>query len=347
MLRAFILMALLILAPPSGLYAQKILCLSDYQGGGKAATLERLVEAVAVHEGPIDTLIVAGDYIDADDLLVPFWTRLGKPLKRHPLKMHPLERHPPVVLFARGNHDEAASLVMDFSDPFAGNTHPPPIHLPDKEPGQITAYRENDILFIVTDPFLSFSRKGYTKRQLDRLETLLSRSTYTHAFVVGHLPAFPKFRHIGKSIDHFTYARDRLVRILARYHAHFIHGHDHYANMIRVGTSLHIDCGTINGGYGSAVVIDTDAEKLGVRMYEVYMTDKLGPPQMAFQFIGSGVTIGGRRPLQGKGKGGVERFHPVHLWGSRQVPHTRPRFLEMGLMEANLEYLMDWINYFL
>lgn len=249
-------------------------------------------------------------------------------------------------MFARGNHDGAAALVLDSVSPKAPDIHSPTIALPSGKPGQLAAYVSNDVLFVVTDPFLSFRRKGYTKRQLDRLEVLLSTSTYTHAFVVGHLPAYPKFRHVGKSIDHFTYARDRLVRILARYNAHFIHGHDHYANLIGVEASLHIGCGTINGAYGSAVLLDTDDGRLDVRIYERFMGEGQVSPPVAFQFKKPGISAGGR-PLQKRYDGGDRRFKPIHLWGSRLVPHTRPRFIEMGLMEANLEYLLDWINYFL
>jgi hypothetical protein len=220
-----------------------------------------------------------------------------------------------------------------------------PIHLPESKPGQVTAYARNGLLFVVTDPFLSFKRKGYTKRQLDRLEALLSSSTCRHAFVVGHMPAFPKYRHIGKSVDHFTHARDRLVRILACHGAHFIHGHDHYANVMRVNGSLHIGCGTINGAYGSAAIIDTEGEDLDLRFYEVGTDALPAEPVLAYQYAheqGSEQAKGLQRVWPAD-----RRYQPDHLWDSKREPPSRPRYIEMGLMEANLEYLLDWINYFL
>jgi hypothetical protein len=159
------------------------------------------------------------------------------------------------------------------------------------------------------------------------------------------MPAFPKFRHIGKSIDHFTFARDRLVRILARHGAHFIHGHDHYANAVRVNSSLHIGCGTINGEYGSAVIIDTDGGHLVVRFYEVGTEALQTKPQLVYQYTYE------NNSEKGRGLQRVwpadRRYHPEHLWGSNRVPPSRSQFIEMGLMEANLEYLFDWINYFM
>jgi hypothetical protein len=335
MLRFYLLVVLLILAEPAGLHAEKILCISDYQGGGKRGTLERLLDSVLANEGRIGTLIVAGDYIAADDLLTSIWASFAK---RPGIA-------PPNVLLARGNHDEAPEMALDFVNSVSSDSRTGPIYLPDQKPGQITAFTHNGSLFIVTDPFLSLKRKGYTKRQLDRIEALLSASRYTQAFVVGHMPAFPKFRHIGKSIDHFPFARDRLVRILAQHGAHFVHGHDHYANVMRVDTSLHIGCGTINGDYGSAALIDIHAGGMSVRFYEVGGEDLQAGVQFAYQFtltdtIEESFTLERVRPDH-------RRYQPEHLWGSRRMPPTRPRFIEMGLMESNLTYLLDWINYLL
>jgi predicted phosphodiesterase len=334
--RPIILIVLFMLSAPTGLYAEKILCLSDYQGGGgKADTLERLLETIFTAEGRIDTVIVAGDYIKADDLLTAVWMRLGDRAKIAP----------PDILFARGNHDKADAMVLSFDPSLPSVARASPVHLPEQKPGQITAYARNGLLFVITDPFLSFKRKGYTKRQLDRLEALLSSTKYARAFVVGHLPAFPKFRHVGKSIDHFTYARDRLVRILARHGTHFIYGHDHYANIMRVDASLHIDCGTINGAYGSAAIIDTDGAQLVVRFYEVGAEALQAKTQLVYQYTFED------NPEKGHGLQKVwpadRRYQPDHLWGSNRVPLSRSRYIEMGLMQATLEYLLDWINYFL
>lgn len=335
MLRSIVLVVFLMLSTPTGLHAEKILCLSDYQGGGKAQTLERLLETIYTNEGRMDTIVVAGDYIKADDLLTAIWRRFGdRP-----------EIAPPDVLFARGNHDEAAAMALSFDPPLTSDTRTSPIHLPEQKLGQITAYTRNGLLIVVTDPFLSFKRKGYTKRQLDRLEALLSSSKYSQAFVVGHMPAFPKYRHIGKSIDHFTFARDRLVQILVRHGTHFICGHDHYANIMRVDASLHIDCGTINGGYGSAAIIDTEGGQLIVRFYELGTEDSQTKPQLVYQYTyedNSEKERGLQRIWPAD-----RRYHPDHLWGSNHIPPSRQRYIEMGLMEANLEYLLDWINYFL
>jgi hypothetical protein len=335
MLRSYLLVVLLIIAEPAGLHAEKILCISDYQGGGKAGTLERLLDSVLANEGRVGTLIVAGDYIVADDLLTSIWASFGK---RPGIA-------PPNVLLARGNHDEAPAMALDFIYSVSSDSRTGPIYLPDQKPGQITAYAHSGLLFIITDPFLSLKRKGYTKRQLDRIEALLSASKYAQAFVVGHMPAFPKFRHIGKSIDHFPFARDRLVRILAHHGAHFIHGHDHYANMVRVDTSLHIGCGVINGEYGSAALIDTHDGGMIVRFYEVGREDLQTGLQFAYQFTlkdtrDEGFALERVWPDH-------RRCRPEHLWGSRRLPPTRPRFIELGLMESNLAYLLDWINYLL
>jgi predicted phosphodiesterase len=336
MLRALILVILFVLAQPSELFAEKILCISDYQGSGKATTLALLLDTILAKEGQIDTVIVAGDYIEADDVLTSIWTRFGNLPKTHP----------PEVLLARGDHDGAAARVLDCAYPRPSNSRISPIHLPEQKPGQIRAYAHNGMLFIVTDPFLSLKREGYTKRQLDRIEALLSTSKYTHAFVIGHMPAFPKFRHIGKSIDHFTYARDRLVRILARSGALFIYGHDHYANMMRIDASLHIDCGTVNGQYGSVAIIDTGSGTIAVRYYEVFMQGQRGFPTLAFQ---SGKADTSTEPCTSDQKTPLnpKRYNPIHLWGSMRVPPSRQQYIEMGLMESNLEYLLDWINYFL
>jgi predicted phosphodiesterase len=330
------LLSFLILSAPVGLYAEKILCISDYQGGGKSETLERLLETIFTNEEAIDIIIVAGDYIMADDLLTTIWVKLlDRPNATYP-----------EILFARGNHDDAAAMVLDFSYPTqTSNARTNPIHLPDQKPGQVAAYQRDGLLFIVTDPFLSFKRKGYTKRQLDQLEVLLSSSKYTHAFVVGHMPAFPKFRHIGKSLDHFTFARDRLVEILARHDAHFIHGHDHYANMLRIKASLHIGCGMIDGAYGSAVVIDIRNGKVSIRFYEVETGVPQAKTQLAYQYV---------REEDPEAKSDLLKiwpsdrpYRPDHLWGSNRTPPSRPHYIEMGLMESNLEYFLDWINYFL
>jgi hypothetical protein len=336
MLRFFTILSLLFLAAPLGLNAETILCVSDYQGGGKAETLADLLEAIFTQEGQIDIIIVAGDYIDADDILTAIWVDSGN-------RPH---RSPPDILFAGGNHDAAAARVLDFAYPVQGSeAHTPLIHLPHPKPGQTTAYQRNGALFILTDPFLSFTRKGYTKRQLDRIEALLSSSRHTHAFVVGHMPAFPKFRHIGKSLDHFTYARDRLVEILAHHGAHFIHGHDHYANVLRVRASLHVGCGMINGDYGSAAVIDTRDGDLIVRFYEVGTEAPKAKPRLVYQYTHAAQTE------KGAGLQRVwppdRRYQPDHLWGSIRVPPARPHYIEMGLLESNLAYLLDWINYFL
>jgi predicted phosphodiesterase len=335
MLRSSILILLFSLVWPDSLFAEKILCLSDYQGRGKAATLERLLDTVYSNEGSVDTVVVAGDYIVADDLLISIWNKLsGFPNTKLP-----------EVFFAKGNHDSACAMSLDFSHPLPSATALDKIHLPNRKPGQVTAFHKNGLMFIVTDPFLSFKRKGYTMRQLNRIEALLSASKCTHAFVVGHMPAFPKYRHIGKSIDHFPHARDRLVRILAIHGAHFVHGHDHYAHLMRIEDSLHIDCGSVNGQYGSAAIIDADSGVVSIRFYEVFMQEEREYPSIAFQFMAADKFVEhcafDRKHLN------IEGNRPVLLWGSRQVPPSRQRYIEVGMMESNLEYFLDWINYLL
>jgi predicted phosphodiesterase len=335
MLRSLILTLLFVMMDPSCLLAEKILCISDYQDSGKAATLARLLEVVIANEDRIDFVIVAGDYIVADELLMSIWNGCERVSRRRPLE----------IFFARGNHDAAAAMELNAAYPMPSDSGLSPIHLPHRKPGKITAHLRKEVLFIVTDPFLSFKRKGYTKWQLDRIEALLSSSSYTHAFVVGHMPAFPKYRNIGKSIDHFPHARDRLVRILTNYEAHLIHGHDHYANLMRVDGSLHIDCGTVNGQYGSAVIIDTDSSVISIRYYEVFMNRQIPPPPLAFQYLIDterfGLCASDKKHLS------INRYSPTQVWGSKQIPSSRQRHVEMGFFESNLGSILNWINYLL
>jgi hypothetical protein len=91
----------------------------------------------------------------------------------------------------------------------------------------------------------------------------------------------------------------------------------------------------IKGAYGSAVVIDTQGGDLVDRFYEVGTEAPQDKPRLAYQYAHEENSEAG--PGLQRIWPSDRRYQPDHLWGPNRVPPSRRRYIEMGLMESNLE----------
>jgi hypothetical protein len=315
--------------------AEKIMCISDFQGRGKEKTLELLASRVIAAEGNIDTLVVAGDYIDSRLIYNIFRSNFG-------LTITP---ESPSIIFAVGNHDMENRPCGD--DYFCEQISPlyPNNAYPLSPKGTFFAYLSGDVLLIVANPFLSsFHRKGFTDRQLDWIEEKLSNGDYRHAFAIGHLPAFPLFRHVGKSLDHYPPARDRFWKILTDHQANYITGHDEYFNIQQKNGTLQLDCGTITGGYGSAIVIETGDNTIDIRCYELTNNGKGILFKLSYSYV---LNVVSRKDLAHPESQKEKSQTPRILWGSDRLPISKEKMVdktnyikERSLFIAQLNYLL-------
>lgn len=99
------------------------------------------------------------------------------------------------------------------------------------------------------------------------LQQDLNTTDQDHVFVFGHEPAFPRYRHVGDSLDQFPESRNAFWNMLVidpRVRAYFC-GHTHYYYRMRVGDPTNVgtsgypdqdggvyqvDCGAIGNPYG-------------------------------------------------------------------------------------------------
>lgn len=325
---------LLIAGPlPGSAMSLKIMCISDYQGEGKQEMLERISFQVIAAEGGIDALIVAGDYITSAEIFNLFNRKYGLGSSSQQLD----------IFIAPGNHDTEERLCGDdyFCDTLS--LRYPLDRFQPSHRGTFFKYQIDDVLLIITNQFLPWRRKGYTRLQMDWIEGVLASSQYQHAFVVGHLPAFPAYRHVGESLDHYPVARDRFWDILSTHGAHYIHGHDEYFNLQYSNGSYQIDCGTVTSGYGSTVIIDIEDEELSFRFYELEQTGAGTIVSQSFAYRSAAEkNLNAMRPNNRE-----QDVIPSLIWGSDRFPVSNPSALKSYAPEkkGRIESLGDWISY--
>ena len=157
----FIYLLLLIAGPiPGSAMSLKIMCISDYQGDGKQEILERISAQVIAEEGGIDALIIAGDYISSEEIFTLFNQTYG--LGSSPQKMD--------IFIAPGNHDTEERLCGDDYFCEKLSLQYPTARFQPSPRGTFYKYQIGDVLLIITNQFLPWHRKGYTRLQLDWIE---------------------------------------------------------------------------------------------------------------------------------------------------------------------------------
>ncbi|UCE20373.1 MAG: metallophosphoesterase [Gemmatimonadota bacterium] len=119
------------------------------------------------------------------------------------------------------------------------------------------------------------------------LQTDLNATEADHVFVFGHEPAFPRYRHIGDSLDQFRVSRDAFWNMLVmdpRVRAYFC-GHTHYYSRMRVydpatvgqtgfpdqdGGLYQVDCGaaghSLSDGRLTLVYVHIDGDTVRFRV---------------------------------------------------------------------------------
>lgn len=169
----------------------------------------------------LDFIIVAGDFDPTENGYLNLYVAHGYTVGPEHLSSRQK------VYFVLGNHDSPPSGDLFFQKRIAPYY---PTNGPSSAPkGTIFSFDWAECHFVVTNQYWNYPSGGYTAEQLNWLNHDLDSTKKPFRFVIGHEPAFPRFRHVGNSLDADPLMRHKFLQILSKHKVQaFFTGHVHY-----------------------------------------------------------------------------------------------------------------------